>query len=782
MDFPKQLIFYLIAVLATQSVPVFTYAAEQNEGNAPVSLESDSSDSDSDIVVQAAKPPLSDEDQIREDKLKEGLKGESPAREALDLMHYNIYFHLPKVSKEFDVLYGPYPKVYYGPYEVEKKIYVKPWLTPEEINQRIDVLKDTIEKENQKFSDKTGEGPKKEDPLGDSETSDREQALGNEIKTRDLLYQRIHLADLMTIRSRITGRKSDVHEAVRLYADVFSDTSGDFFPYVALNFVNSLLLKQDVITALPVIKKIYREYRSQKDFMRHLNTSMIDLYFLSGRYHKMWEELEKKIQQKTIDNETQDFKIRVGDVLFFMKRYREAAEWYQSVLKPNPQATLSENLSWLYLAESVYLVGDREVALKIYETMLPYFRGTPYEDVINYRVDASIDNGKRIVQYSQNQSVRNWIRVEMMRVDFIENPQNYSLENFNVITAYGKFDDELMQQVQLMKAWYEEIEGDHMAALKLYTELLYKADNPYLSETLTKAVANAVMRRGLETSNEMEAIEFLRFLRKFEFSMRFEDSDHIYSIVMHNMRILGMMDVAAGQALHIIDKTVHTPSAKMSIYLKMSVNLFNARADKSVVKVMDMIDTNLLDLDDRQKYNRLRTDTLIRAKKYGETLAFLDEWSAQGNDAEMLYWIVLRKVEVLEKMERYSEALGVIENSIGEGKIEELPPEYDVYTDPLIAYQVIFNNKKEKNYESLLGFYANQDRAMRSKMKLNVILSAISSALALNKPDDVKKLMNLARENFNDEIYTWLDKWTRGEMWVNQISSHLEGKDVANSY
>lgn len=727
-------------------------------------------------AVSSKIEPLSEEDMRLEEELKAQLKDENYALEALDLMDYNIYFHLPKVSKDFDVLYGPYPKVFYGPYEIEKKIYSKPWVGLDEINLRIDVLKDSIVKEQEALQSSKGEekGP---DELAKPAEKSTPQA-----DPQILLYKRIHLADLMTIRSRITGHKDDIREAVRLYATAFPETSGVFFPYVALNFVNSLLLKQDVITAMPIIKKIYREYRSQKDFMRHLNVSLIDMYFLSDRHQKIWEELEKKIEQKTIDNETPDYKIRVGDILFFMKRYREAAEWYQAVLKPNPQASLSENVSWLYLAESIWLTGDRDVAHKIYEAMLTYFTGTPYEDVINYRLDSSLENAKRIVQFTGNASVRNWLRVEMMRQDFLTNPQNYSLENFNIITSYGKFDEELLKQIKLMKAKYYEIENVDMEALRLYVEVAYDVDNPYLAEVLNKAVAGAVIRRGLSTKDEMEAISFLRFLRKFEFNLRFEEPDRIYRVVMHNMRILGMMDVASGLALHVIDKTLHTPSSKMSIYLKMAINMFEAHADKSAVKAMEMIDTGLLDYDDQQKYNRLKTKSLIRMGKYSDTLAFLEEWSAQGKDAEMLYWITLKKVAILEKMERYADALEVIRNTVGEGKIDELPPEFDAYTDELIAYQVIFNNRVGKNYESLLGFYANKEKALRSKMKLNVILATVSSALALNKTEDVKTLMKMAKENFSPEIHAWLEKWTRGEMWVNQINSYLDRKDVATQY
>lgn len=758
-------------------------SAQQNEKSHPESQEGNKSP----LNENERNPPLppepvslSSEEQQAEDALKESLKDENYVLEALELLDYNIYFHLPKVTREFDVLYAPYPRLSYGPYEIDKKIYQRPWLTLEEIDQRISVLRDVIAKDNIELNKSVEPGEKAKADEGAAE--EKKNPAEDEARKEELLYKKIHLADLMTIRSRITGSKKDVFDAVKQFAEVFPETTGDFFPYVALNFVNSLLLKQDVITALPVIKKIYREYRSQKDFMRHLNASLLDLYFLASRYKKAWEDLEEKIKQKTIDSESLDYKLRVGDLLFFMQRYKEAAEWYQSVLKPNPNATLSENISWLYLAESVFRTGDRSVALKIYEAMLPYFRGTAYEDVINYRIDESMDNAKRIIQHSQNQNVRNWIRVEMMKQDFVQNPQNYALENFDIITSYGRFDEELMQQVMLMKAKYHEIENEHMEALKLYMQIIYDVDNQYVGEALNKAIASAVMRRGLSTANEMEAIEFLRFLRKFEFNLRFEDPDHIYQIVLHNMRLLGMMDVAAGQALHIIDKTIHTPSSKMSIYLKMANALFDARADKSAIKVMDVIDTNLISFDEKQSYNRLRALSMIRSGRYTEVLSFLQEWSNQGTDAEMLYWVTLRKVEVLEKMERYAEALKVIEDNIGEGKIDELPESFDKYTDALIAYQVIFNNKIGKNYESLLGFYANKARAMRSEMKLAVILAAVSSALALNKTDDVTKLMVMAKENFNSDIYAWLEKWTRGEMWINQIGSYLERKDVATQY
>lgn len=782
MNFSRHhiLYFFLIGFL---TVPTLTYGVEAAPAPASSSDTSKTAAGETveaiaadDVIVPAKIEPLSTEDLRLEEELKAQLKDENYALEALDLMHYNIYFHLPKVSKDFDVLYGPYPKVYYGPYEIEKKIYSKPWVGLDEINLRIDVIRDSISKDEKALQASKGE-QKNPDELEKPAEKPAEQS-----NPQDLLYKRVHLADLMTIRSRITGRKDDIREAVRLYAVVFPETSGAFFPYVALNFVNSLLLKQDVITAMPIIKKIYREFRSQKDFMRHLNVSLIDLYFLSDRHQKIWEELEKKIEQRTIDNETSDYKIRVGDILFFMKRYKEAAEWYQAVLKPNPQASLSENVSWLYLAESVWLTGDRDVARKIYEAMTTYFTGTPYEDVINYRLDSSLENAKRIVQYTGNASVRNWLRVEMMRQDFLTNPQNYSLENFNIITAYGKFDEELLKQIKLMKAKYYEIENIDMEALRLYVEVAYDVENQYLAEVLNKAVAGAVIRRGLSTRDEMEAIGFLRFLRKFEFNLRFEEPDRIYRVIMHNMRILGMMDVASGLALHIIDKTVHTPSSKMSIYLKMAINLFDARADKSAVKAMEMIDTGLLDYNDQQKYNRLKTKSLMRLGKYSDTLAFLEEWSAQGKDAEMLYWITLKKVTILEKMERYTDALEVIRNTVGEGKIDELPQEFDAYTDELIAYQVVFNNKIGKNYESLLGFYANKEKALRSKMKLNVILAAVSSALALNKTEDVKTLMKTAKENFTPEIHAWLEKWTRGEMWVNQVSSYLDRKDVATQY
>lgn len=675
----------------------------------------------------------------------------------LNFLPYNVFHELPKANKVFDVHYGPFSEFTYGPYQVKKEIYQKPWISKMEVNKRIYVLEELLEKSKKSMPEEHGENENKKIKMNPED-----------------MEKQIHLADLWAIKARLTKKRSNINKAVELYAAIFKYVTSDFYPYVALNLVNSLLLKGDTITALPILKKTFKEHGSDKEFRKKLNTSMIELYFLAGRYKKAWEELESKILNKKVEEETFDYKLRVGDIMCFLKKYQDASDWYQSILKPENTKTFSENLSWLYLAESVYQTGHEDIAQKIFKAMQPYFKDTVYGDAIAYRIEPTVEKASEILTKTRNRKIKDWLQVQLLREKFDASPQVITSESFDDLLIDRDYSDTLKKQVLIMQAYSYEYEKRFYQAIRVYEKVSREVKDPQVTELIDRTIIRALMAKGESTETEKEATEFLRFMKDHEFRLRTYEPERIYAMLYHNLELMGLKGLAAEMTLHIIDKSIHRPKDKAKIYLKMAKALFDARADYAALRALELVDKNLIDYDDKQNYNKLQLLGLKRTKRYQEAVVFLENWENEGTSAKNIYWIALQKIEILLEKNKDEAALRIVEDLIGNSDTDLLPPAYSEFIHPLLAYQVILNNKLNKNFEALAVFYANENKILKSPLKQNAILAAMSAALAMNKKSDVDKLLNVAKRNFNPETYQWMEQWTSGQLWINEIDNYLE--------
>lgn len=664
----------------------------------------------------------------------------------IDLFQYNVFFDLPKAHKVFSVVSAPLPAFVYGPYQWSTALYLdKPAV--DELGRRISALEDVLR------AVKPGD--------------------------KNLEAMKIHLADLKAMKSRVTMELSDIRAAITAYAGIYQDADPRYAPYIDLNMADSLLLADDTVTALPIIKKIYKDFAAYKDLRKHLDASLVELYFLSGRYEKAWAELEGFVRHKEVADESPEYRLRVGDVLFFMKRYQEAADWYQSILKPQDTATYSENVSWLYLAESLWRLSNAEVSGKIFTAMGPYFNGTGFGDVIRARLNPGKAGMDAVLKDTASKAVKNWVHVETLKEEFRASPSVLAGESFNYLLIDQDYPEDLKRQLIAMQAHAFAFEKKYYTAIKLYRKLALDQKSPVIQTLIDEAIVDALMKKGRITTDEKQAHAFLKFLRKYEFRLRTVPPNEVFELLGRNLGLMGMKDVAAEMTLHIIDKSIHGAKDKALIYLKLAGSLFHAGATRAGLKALDQIDVTLLDFAEKDETYRMRLEGLTGTKQFKDALDLIARWETEGASAKNVYWLALKKVEVDLKMDRPDNALAAVESSIGSGKVNFLPREFDATVNELLSWQVILKNRSKKHHEALTDFYANQERILTTDSATNAIMAALSSALAMNKKNDVAKLMASAKETLDPETYEWLGQWTRGEMWVNQINGYLDQRTAA---
>ena len=662
--------------------------------------------------------------------------------EILDALPYNILQFLPKAKNEFPVFFGPFKDVTYGPYQIKKSLYNDAGLTLPEIDKRLFALQEVMK------------AAKPKDP--------------------NVMDEKIHRADLLTMKSRLTGDVSDVKASIAAYAELYQDVDSDFSPYVALNMVNSLLFIGDDITAFPIIKKIIKEPGMAKEFKRQLNNSMIELYFIAGRYQKAWSELEDRVKNKEVDDESLDYRLRIGDILFFMDRYQEASDWYQSVLKPELTKTLSENVSWLYLAEAVFQSGNADVARKIYAAVAGYFADKVYADVIDYRLHPTEEQSGVILRRTTNPAIRDWMGVELLKDKFRKDPQLFSSDSFNNILLQHEYPEALKKQVLAMQAIAFQYDKKYYDAIRLYEKLGMGSKNPDFDRLIDSEIMSALTKQGLATRSENEAYTFLRFFKSFDFRLRSNDPDQLFAVLEHNLELMGLKDLTAEMTLHIIDKSIHRPEDKTKIYLKLARSLDDMDSVQSCLKALELIELSLIPFEQKEEYYHLYVKALLRNNDDKLALETLSQWEKEGAAAKNIYWIALKKVEILRRLGKSEAALAVIEDNLGNGKVDYLPKDYDESVNPLLAQQVVLNDKLGKNFQALTDFYSNQERILQTADKNPALLAALSSALAMNKKNDVSKILAIAKDNFDDGTYKWIHEWSKVELWINQLSNYLD--------
>ncbi len=110
----------------------------------------------------------------------------------------------------------------------------------------------------------------------------------------------------------------------------------------------------------------------------------------------------------------------------------------------------------------------------------------------------------------------------------------------------------------------------------------------------------------------------------------------------------------------------------------------------------------------------------------------------------------------------------------------KLPQDYKLIIQKLEAYEVVLLNKTERNDECLIKFYNKQDRIFLPELKYDLSLAAISAALELNKTADVRRLLDVAKKELDTKTYTWIEKWSKGEMWIKQVNGYINKSTFAS--
>lgn len=674
--------------------------------------------------------------------------------------NFNVFEYLPKVKKPFHVFMGDFTHTAYGPYQIEEKNYTTP-LSFAELKPRIKVLRQTLEAIQNADKEKT-DADKKE----------------NKVNLEEIEYK-VHLADLLLMMYQISKENESIEEASLLYEEAFPLLSTAHYDTVALNLANCLIEKDDFVTALPVLKKLTKDGMEKHE--RKVREALLEVYFLAGRYQKADEYLGAMIKNKEVERMSHAFQVRAGDVQFFLKRYQDAMEWYPEILKPDPQAALYENVAWLYLAESILRNGNKDTAKKIYTAMKPYFKDTVYEPVIDFRLTETELEKQKILAVANQKEINDWMRIEIITDTFEVNPHTITSKILQDYLDDDDLNETLKQQALLLQAYTYLFENKFYKAVGNLRTLALQNKNTLLAETLDKTIEDLSFKEGMKTKNADQALDFMRYINASAFTFRDVDSDALYHLIAHNLEKIGLEEASAEVVLHIIDKSVHPAKEKSRIYLKLAGEMYNAHAYRQAIKMGDQIEVGLLNFEDNETFNRLKIDTYLKTDQTLAAIAVLDDWAKNGSSAYGTYWTALKKVEIYNSMNDTHTAMEIIDNTIGDENLENLPANYRDIINSLEAHQVILFNKTGKHNECLTNFYEKKDRLLKTEIKYPVIMAALSAAIATNKNDDVEKLLLIAKTNVDKKTYSWLEKWSKGEMWISQVNDYLGKNQLANN-
>lgn len=678
----------------------------------------------------------------------------------------NIYKQVAKTPRPLKLLYSPFTDINYGPFSASKDVYKWPYPTVENITQRIVALKKSIEKENQLKTEN-------DETKGDKDTQVSTDKKASYLSTQ----KKIHLADLYGMKYSKTKLEKYIQESVKNYKDAYPQMPKSFVETASYNMTNALIRSKDFTTAFPIIKQLTKNEVPVHD--QEIRNTILEFYFLSGRYKKADDLLSVMIQDDTLVQQPLSFKIRTGDNMFFLNRFQDASEWYQTVLKPQKTITKAEQLSWLYLAESLHQLGQTNPAKRIYKAMQPVFVGTIYESIVDFRVTESIKAKEKIIDKTVDRDIASWLKIELLSEQFFANPNLFTSDHFLSLLSSIHLSKELRERVILLQAYAFLQENKLYNAIDKFHTLEITAKNRHIRHALNQMVIKTLFKKGFSNDNSDDAFAFIRHLMNLKYNLKSYSPDKIYKVLYHNLDLVGLENASAELTLKIIDQSVHDRKSRLYIQFKLAENMYDAFAYRQSIKILEQIDKKLLNPKAKEKYYVLLVDNLLETNQMILALDVLENWSKEGTTPKQSYWIALKKTEILFDFERYKKAMAVINETIGKGVLNDVPKKYEDIITPLLAYQVILANKLGQNNQTLVSFYGHQNLILNSDLKSQAILSAISAAMAMNKNKDIKKLMSIAKTQLDDSTYSWINKWTKGEMWVNQINKYLDKSTIA---
>lgn len=677
-----------------------------------------------------------------------------------NLQNYNIYSVLPKIAQSLVLVAPNLAQIDYGPFRIQKDIYAWPYPAAENLTQRIISAKSTLDKleSDLKSADSTNNKPQ-----------DKNKAAITDLK--------IHLADLYAMKHAKTRIDSYLKNASDAYQDVLDDVSENNLEAVSLNLANTLIRSADYTSAFPVIRHLAKSDSSENaDAIRN---TIFEFYYLSGRTQKADDIVNILIDEDELKNQNEDFRIRVGDIMFHLNHFQDAAEWYQSVLKADKTDTRASKLSWLYLAEALHQLGNEDVSQKIYQAMKPVFDDTLYERVIDFRIADTIAAKETAIKATSDIKLAEWLKIDFLSEQFYSNPKLFSSDQFIPLLSSLHLDNSTKEQIELLYGYSLYFENRFYDAINKFHTLAIKNKNRFVKHALNQMVIKSVMKQGLATKTSDEASEFIRFMMGLKYNLKSYSPDKIYQVIYHNLDLIGLENASAELTLKIIDQSVHDKKSKLYIQFKLAENMTDAFAHRQSIKILSQIDTKLLDPKTREKFNVLMISNLLETNQSVLALDVLDTWSKEGTTPRQAFWIAAKKMEILYEFKRYEEALDIANNTIGSTPIEKLPADLHSMVTPIVAYKVILANRLGKNNECLVSFYQNQNKILETGLKDDILISAVSSALTMHKANDVKQIMQIARTKLDQQTYEWMEKWTNGEMWINQVNKYLDNSNIA---
>lgn len=731
----------------TETVKIDTTKATDNQNFA-----SESSELNDNPVDNLAKLDISLEEFVKDTAKTDS---EFPIR---NLQDFNIYSVLPKISQRLILIDPELESITYGPFKISSDMYKWPYSSTENLTQRIVALKSTLEKL---------------DADANTNTEDRTK---DRIK-KNTLSLNIHLGDLYSMKYSKTGVTKYLDEANKIYKSIYDDVPETMMEAFGHNMANSLIRNGDVTTAFPLIKNLAKNESSKHT--DEIRNTIFEFYYLSGRHQKADDIVNILIDNDELKNQSDSFRIRAGDIMFMLNRFQDASEWYQSVLKPEKTIAKSEKLSWLYLAEALHQLGNEEVSQKIYRSMKDIFADSIYGHVIDFRLAKNIKEKELAIKATSDIKLTEWLKIDFLTEQFFANPNLFASDQFIPLLSSINLDPSTKNQLELLYGYALFRENRFYDAIEKFHTMEIKNKNRFVRHALNELVIRSLMKQGLATKSSDDASDYIRFMMSMKYNLKSYSPDKIYQVIYHNLDLIGLENASAELTLKIIDQSVHDKKGKLYIQFKLAENMADAFAHRQSIKILSQIDTKLLDPKTREKYNVLMIDNMLETNQNVLALDILDNWSKQGTTPKQSYWIALKKMEILFEFKRYEEALDVADTTMGSQAIDKLPVELHELVTPVVAYKVILANKLGRNNECLVTFYQNQDKILTSALKDDILVAAISSAMTMNKTKDIKQLMQIAETKLDQRTYEWMQKWTSGEMWINQVNKYLDNSNIA---
>lgn len=660
----------------------------------------------------------------------------------LELYPYNPYMYVAKAVTIFPVERVPFSTWTYGPYTPDADLYAKdPKKIIKELNERMNILSIEIN------------SAKKEDPY--------------------LVEKKIHYADLSLMAWIYSQNPIDTKRAVEFYGQIYNQVTAKFSTAVSLNLINANIHTNTAITALPLIKKLQKNMATYPDILRKVNALLIEHYFLEGRHAKIDEMLTRTMKKNEVNDQSEAFKLRMGDNMFFLKRFAEAAEWYGQVLKPKSNSSHAENVSWLYFAEALMQTGNLTTGTKIYQAMKPYFEKQAYRGIIDYRLSKNFEEGTELLDLEKNSSVAAFIRIDLVRRQYEVNPLPYTSDVIQNMLKSKSLNAELEERLLLIKADALQREKKYYESAKIYHTMEVRSHNSYVDQMLIRQIVACLYNQSLLNKTEEDAVEFLRNYHTYEFHFRSLSPKKITTMLKRNLELMGLEQASPEMVLSAIEKSVQDPKTKVGLIFELAKSMYDIHAVRTAWRLMEDVDIKLLSYEEQEDYYRYLIKGFIDLGKLDKAIEQLDAWQKKGTTAKNTYWIILKKTELNYDIGQYDKAHEQVEDTLGSSDVSLLPDDYQAIITDLLVYRTLLFNKLGKDTDCLNSFETHKERMLKSEYKQEVIMSAISSGMRLQKERDVKKYLELAKMHMDKKTSAWLEKWATGEIWNNQIVGYL---------